>query len=159
MDWPSTTTRQTHTKDPKFFYQSFCGHHPYPYLQYPCFWWYWVHYKKSFIFRVFACKCHADLKNHKLRQKCTFLVKNIINTWSYTTINMIIPFDSLFHFDWVTWCCYHQKMGQKCPKMAFFHAKHPKSTFLVNFFLKITFLKSHSQNTYESTLNMWFWKN
>ena len=38
MDWPSTTTRQTHTKGPKYFYQTFCGHHPYPYLQYPCVW-------------------------------------------------------------------------------------------------------------------------
>ncbi len=78
MDWPSTTTRPTHTKGAKFFYQTFCGHHPYPYLQYPCFWWYWVPSRKSFIFRVFACKCHADLKKHKLRQKCTFLVKNIL---------------------------------------------------------------------------------
>ena len=52
MDWPSTTTRQTHTKGPKYFYQNFCGHHPYPYLKYTCFWWYWVHYKKSFIFSV-----------------------------------------------------------------------------------------------------------
>ena len=52
MDWPSTTTRQMHTKGLKYFYQNFCGHQQYPYLQYPCFWWYWVHYKKSFIFRV-----------------------------------------------------------------------------------------------------------
>jgi hypothetical protein len=36
MYWPSTTTCQTHTKGPKYFYQSFCGHHPYPYLQYLC---------------------------------------------------------------------------------------------------------------------------
>jgi hypothetical protein len=52
MDWLIKTTHQTHTNDPKFFHQSFCGHHPYPYLQLPCFWWYWAHYKKSFIFSV-----------------------------------------------------------------------------------------------------------
>jgi hypothetical protein len=52
MDWPSTTTHQTHSKGPKYFYQNFCGHQQHPYLQYPCFWWYCVHYKNGFIFKV-----------------------------------------------------------------------------------------------------------
>ena len=40
--WTSTTTPQTQTQGPKFFYQNFFGHQQYPYLQYACFWWYWV---------------------------------------------------------------------------------------------------------------------
>ena len=60
--------------------------------------------------------------------------KYIINTWSYTTINMSIPFDSLFHFDWVTWCCYHQKWAKNAPKWRFFTQNTRKVPFWSKFF-------------------------
>ena len=84
--------------------------------------------------------------------------KYITITWSYTTINMIIPFDSFKHFDWVMMLL-SSKNGPKCPKMAFFTQTTQKVPFRTFFSPKITFLKLHSQNTYESTLKMWFRKN
>ena len=67
---------------------------------------------------------------------------------------MIIPFDSFKHFDWVMMLL-SSKNGPKCPKMALFSRKTPEMyLFGQNFFPKITFLKSYSQNTYESTLKM-----
>ena len=93
IDWPSLITRPTHTKGPKFFNQNFCGHHLYPYLQYPCFWWYWVTYKKSFIFRVFACKCHADLKTTNCAKNVPF--------WSKIYYNHMIIYN--YKHDYTFW--------------------------------------------------------
>jgi hypothetical protein len=65
-------------------------------------------------------------------------------------------FDSFEHLHWVTWCCYHQKMSLKCPKMAFFFSrKTPEKYLSGHFFPKLLFWNRTVTIHMSQQINFW----